>query len=104
MTMRTQTLTPLVLLLTLLGGAAVQAGTASTTSTTVPHGTFQPVGNMTTPRANPTATLLNDGTVLVVGGIKVDGPDYMGPDAVSQATAELFYPQTDTFAGVGPMT
>jgi hypothetical protein len=58
--MRAQTLTAFVLYAAVVGGAAVQA---STPDTTFPHGTFQQVGNLTTPRFNPTATLLNDGTV-----------------------------------------
>jgi hypothetical protein len=86
-----------VLLLTLIGGAAVQA---SAPDTPIPHGTFQQVGDMTTPRVNPAATLLNDGTVLVTGGWERDPA---GTNLVSQATAERFDPKTSTFSAAGSM-
>jgi hypothetical protein len=54
--------------------------------------TFTPVGDMTTPRANHTATLLPDGRVLITGG----GWPALG-------TAELYDPKTRTFTRTGDM-
>jgi large repetitive protein len=53
--------------------------------TSTPVGNFTAVGNMTVPRAFPSAVLLQDGRVLVVGG------EQSGP------TAELYNPATKTF-------
>jgi hypothetical protein len=57
-------------------------------------GTFTPTnGSMDTPRAFHTASLLNDGTVLVGGGLVVVGNNiYAG-----LATAEIFDPNTGIF-------
>src|SRR5262245_3233551 len=52
------------------------------------HGVFTPAGDMTTARANHTATLLLDGRVLIVGGDKT-------------GTAELYDPTTGTFTPTG---
>lgn len=49
---------------------------------------------MNFPRADHTATLLNDGTVLVAGGF--------GDDTVT-ARAELFDPATNVFTSTGSM-
>jgi hypothetical protein len=51
-------------------------------------------GNMETPRAFQTATLLKDGTVLVTGGNNGTGP---------LATAELYDPTAGTFSPTGSM-
>src|SRR5207248_2250478 len=96
-----QTLVASVLYTTLIGGATVQA---STPDTNIPHDTFQTVGNLTTPRTFPTVTLLKDGTVLVTGGWKRSGADYTGNDLLSQATAEIFDPKTNSFSATGSMT
>jgi hypothetical protein len=59
---------------------------------------FTPVtSQMATPRADHTATLLNDGTVLIAGG----NP---GGLANTTATAEIYDPATGVFASVGSMT
>jgi len=50
--------------------------------------TLSPTGSMTTPRADQTATLLQDGRVLILGG------DQTG-------TAELYDPKTGAFAATG---
>lgn len=58
---------------------------------------YRTTTDMTSARSNHTATLLNDGTVLLTGGI---GPNGFSP----QATAEIYDPSRDTFTAVGPMT
>jgi hypothetical protein len=67
-----------------------------------PHsGTFTPTnGNMETPRAFHTATLLNDGTVLVTGGLVTVGNRVY----VDLATAELFDPNSLMFTPTGSMS
>ena len=57
--------------------------------------TFSPTGPMTTDRAVHTATLLDDGHVLVTGGV--------GAEA-QLASAELYDPKTGTFSPTGSMT
>jgi hypothetical protein len=58
-------------------------------STAPPVGSFMPTaGNMTYTRAGHTATLLQDGTVLIVGGENSTGP---------LATAEIFNPSNGMF-------
>ena len=60
-------------------------------------GTFTPTGSMNDARAGHTATLLNDGRVLVVGGIDAsDGYDNL-------ATAELYDPGTGKFTRTGSL-
>ena len=46
-------------------------------------GTFSPTASMTTPRERHSATLLDDGTVLIAGGLNLEG---------SLATAEIYQP------------
>jgi hypothetical protein len=54
-----------------------------------------PAGNMTDGRQSHTATLLNNGKILVTGGF--DGATYL-------SSAELFDPVTRTFTATGSMT
>lgn len=60
---------------------------------------FAPTGGMAAGRIAPTATLLNNGKVLVTGG-SIGG--VIG-DATTLATAELYDPSTRTFAATGNM-
>jgi hypothetical protein len=63
------------------------------------QGTFVPTGNLNTPRVDDTATLLNDGTVLVAGGFSAVGIHSSGP----LATAELYNPATGSFTPISSM-
>jgi len=58
-------------------------------------GTFSPTGSMSTIRDDHTATLLQDGRVLVVGG---GGEGY-----ASQTSAELYDPATGSFSRTGSL-
>jgi Galactose oxidase, central domain/Kelch motif len=58
-------------------------------------GTFGPTGSLGTPREAHTATLLNDGRVLIIGGVETQSR--------SLASAEIYDPTTGTFSATGPM-
>jgi hypothetical protein len=58
-------------------------------------GTFSPTGQMAMPREDHTATLLDDGRVLIVGGNDVG--------AHTTPTAELYDPTTGTFSPTGSL-
>src|SRR5271156_1470691 len=82
------------------GGATATAKTKEQLTVTVtPHnsvdeynlatGTFSSAGSMTTARAGCTATLLNDGTVLIAGGLDSSGNPL--------TSAEIYDPTGGTF-------
>src|SRR5215471_11033528 len=60
-------------------------------------GTFTPTGSMTTYRVNHSTTLLEDGRVLIAGGVG----GAFGGNVLS--SAELYDPSTGIFTAVGDM-
>jgi large repetitive protein len=56
---------------------------------------FTPTGSLTTARSGATATLLNNGNVLIAGGVSGDG---------RLASAELYDPATGKFSATGSMS
>jgi galactose oxidase-like protein/Big-like domain-containing protein len=62
-------------------------------------GTFKGTGSMAVSRAWHTATLLQDGRVLVIGGRNADGG--LPPAGQSFKSAELYNPATTTFTSTG---
>jgi len=64
-------------------------------------GTFSATGNMTTARFGSIATLLNNGKVLIAGGLQRD-PGAL--DVRVLARTELYDPSTGTFIATGDMT
>ena len=73
---------------------------ASTWAKTAEHGHLVAVGSMHEIRAGHTATVLQDGTVLIAGGFK-KGPD--GHSQIYSRTVELFDPKTRSFVTTGNM-
>jgi Galactose oxidase, central domain len=67
-------------------------------------GTFITTGNMTTPRIHHTATLLYDGTVLIVGGhLNIPLRSHTVGPSDGLGTTELFDPSTGTFTSSANM-
>ena len=60
-------------------------------------GTFIRTGDMRAPHYLPTATMLDNGDVLVVGGWTIKGPVVAG-----MRDAEIYRPETNLFSQVGP--
>jgi hypothetical protein len=67
-------------------------------------GTFTATGNMTTPRALHTATLLPSGKVLIAGGYQLVPLSTSVTASESLASAELYDPSAGTFMATGDMT
>jgi uncharacterized protein (TIGR03437 family) len=92
----------------LVVGGLTTAGTGGTVNDTnagaeiydPTTGTFAPAGPMTVNRNLHTATLLNDGRVLICGGYTRGSG---APGSQQLDTAELFDPRTARFSLVGPM-
>jgi hypothetical protein len=61
-----------------------------------PAGAFSPTSSMNTGRYGHTATLLQDGRVLITGGYDVAGRKYL-------KSAEIYDPHTGTFSVTGDM-
>src|SRR5262249_25075883 len=76
-------------------GAKLNSVTGSTTLTVGPGPTFSLTGSMANARRTHTATLLNNGMVLVAGGQNAGGV---------LSSAELYNPATGTFAAAAAMT
>ena len=85
---------PKILVIGLVFLAAACNGQSVNVSDT--SGKIESIATMSSRRATHTATLLNDGKVLIAGGFVAGGG--------SLASAELFDPQTNTFSPVGNMT
>jgi hypothetical protein len=86
----------------LLAGGATGPKTATATAELFDPDTAQfslTAGMMTDSRESHTATLLQNGTVLLAGGL--DNSGLAGGDSL--ATAELYDPNTGTFAATGSM-
>ncbi|HEX8026716.1 MAG TPA: kelch repeat-containing protein [Candidatus Limnocylindrales bacterium] len=69
-------------------------------------GTWSPTGSMATGRRNHSATLLPNGTVLVVGGVSPGGvthPDGTG-GAHGLASAEIYDPSSESWTTTGSLT
>jgi len=67
-------------------------------------GSFSPAGKPRVPRAYHTATLLADGTVLIVGGVQ-GVPDVIAYGSVPALTsAEIYDSVADSFSSVGDMS
>lgn len=101
--LRTAAILVLTLLLALLAAGTVVAGASllprPTTLIPPERGVFTPTGSLTVPRySRPTATLLRDGRVLVIGG---RGQDDAGDFYV--ADAEIWDPSTGGFGPAGTL-
>src|ERR1044071_6083293 len=79
-----------------LGLAIVAVVGSAAIADAQPSGRFRRTGDMTTARAQHTATLLTSGKVLITGGTQSGGFSGL-------ATAELYDPKSGTFAPTGNM-
>ncbi len=88
------------------GGSRLPASVLSSAELYDPAtGQFAATGNMATPRANHTATLLHDGRVLIVGGLgQTVGGLFPYSSGDGLVTAELYDPTSGTFTVAGSMS
>ncbi|WP_437850211.1 kelch repeat-containing protein [Sorangium sp. So ce363] len=89
-----------------LGGAAacgfvmLCAGVASAASAP----SWESLPPMITPRGEHTATVLQDGRVLIAGGYpELDGPPYTTREAMSLKAVEIYDPATGTWSPAAPL-
>lgn len=82
-------------------GAQVQS---TTTVTLRAHGSFSATGPIGTPRKYHVGTSLQDGSVLITGGLPKEEADNNGVAIPALNGAERFTPATGRFAPVGLMT
>lgn len=69
-----------------------------------PAGMFTATGSLITPRWGHTATLLNNGKVLIAGGRPTDTPSTTPSPPPPLASTELYDPSTGSFVAAGAMT
>jgi len=84
------------------GGCSTQSCTSYTSSAEIYNPsthTWTATGSMSTARVNQTATLLQNGEVLVAGG-----SSRAGSNAGNLASAEIYNPRTNTWTATGSMT
>jgi hypothetical protein len=94
----------------MVSGAPLETPTEEPTATPIPTpslspspayaGVFSPTGSLVTARDGHTATLLQDGRVLLVGGVG----DCTATACTSVKSAELYDPKTGIFSPTGSMT
>ena len=76
--------------------ALVSCGDGGESSSSNTTGTFSATGMMSSTRSMPTANLLENGQVLVAGGV--------GSASIAVASADLYDPVTRTFSITGSMS